>query len=99
MDDNLEAIMSISDKTEGECASSSVADEWGFAEGEETGEHILPFNFDIALSVVEGSEDTIDEEIDDAVKEISGEKAFPCDSCDKICKSKGGLTRHTNAKH
>ena len=91
--------MSISEETEGECGSSLVADEWGFAEGEEAGEHILPFNFDIALSVVEESGDTIDEEIDEAVKEISGEKAFPCDSCEKICKSKGGLTRHMNAKH
>ena len=72
------------------------ADEWGFAE--EAGEHILPFNFDIALSVVKESGDTIDEEIDEAVKEISGEKAFPCDSCEKICKSKEG-TRHMNAKH
>ena len=99
MDDDFEAIVSISEETEGECGSSFVADECGFAEVEETGEHIFPFIFDIALSVVEESGDTIDEEIDDAVKEISGEKAVPCDSCEKICKSKGGLTSHINPKH
>ena len=26
-------------------------------------------------------------------------KHFPCDFCSKICKSKGGLTRHRNSKH
>jgi hypothetical protein len=48
MDDDLEAIVSIPEETEGECTSSSVGEECGFAEGED----ILPFNFDIALSVV-----------------------------------------------
>ena len=99
MDDDLEAIVSIPEETEGEYSPSFVGEEWGFAEGEEAGEDILPFNFGIALSVVEGSEDAMEEEIDDAISEISGEKAFPCDSCEKICKSKGGLTRHINAKH
>ena len=35
----------------------------------------------------------------EAVTEIVGEKTFPCENCDKICKSKAGLTRHVNAKH
>ena len=39
MDDDLEAIVSISEETEGECGSSLVADEWGFAEGEEAGQN------------------------------------------------------------
>jgi hypothetical protein len=26
-------------------------------------------------------------------------KSFPCSQCEKVCKSKGDLTRHTNAKH
>ena len=95
MDDDLEAIVSIPEEIEGECISSLVREECGFAEGED----ILPFNFDIALSVVEGNEDPMEEEIDDAISEISGEKSFPCNSCEKICKSKGGLTRHINAKH
>ena len=99
MDDDLEAIVSFPEETEGECCSSFVAEERGFVEDQGTSEHILPFNFDIALYVIEGSEDMIEEEINDAVNEISGEKAFPCDNCEKICKSKGGLTRHINAKH
>ena len=99
MDDDLEAIVSIPEEMEGECCSRFVAEERGFVEDQGTSEHILPFNFDIALYVIEGSEDMIEEEIDDAVNEISGEKAFPCANCKKICKSKGGLTRHINAKH
>ena len=95
MDDDLGAIVSIPEEIEGECTSSLIREECGFAEGED----ILPFNFDIALSVVEGNEDPMEEEIDDAISEISGEKSFPCNSCEKICKSKGGLTRHINAKH
>ena len=31
--------------------------------------------------------------------EIEGKKSFECEKCGKICKSKGGLTRHTNSKH
>ena len=55
--------MSIPEEIESECTSSLVTEEWKFAEGDD----ILPFNFDIALSVVEGSEGTIEEEIDDAL--------------------------------
>ena len=51
------------------------------------------------MFVVEESQDTMEQEIDDTISEISGEKAFPCASCEKICKSKGGLTRHINSKH
>ena len=51
------------------------------------------------MSVVEGNDEPLEEEIDDGINEIFGEKTFPCNSCEKICKSKGGLTRHINAKH
>ncbi len=30
---------------------------------------------------------------------MEGTKSFPCDQCAKICKSKGGLTRHRRSKH
>lgn len=94
MDDDLEAIVPIPEETEGEYITSFVGEECGFPGGEKTSEDILPFNFDIALSVVEGSEDTMEEEIDDAISEICGEKSFACNCCEKICKSKGELTRH-----
>ena len=68
-------------------------------EHEETCEDVFPYNFEIALSFIDENEAAMEEEIADAVSEISGEKNFPCESCDKICKSKGGLTRHKNAKH
>ena len=43
--------------------------------------------------------DEIEEEFTDALSEIHGEKSFPCSECDKVCKSKSGLTRHVNSKH
>ena len=35
----------------------------------------------------------------EALSEIGGENQFSCNSCDKVCKSKGGLTRQVNSKH
>ena len=46
-----------------------------------------------------GSASEVDQQFIDALVEIEGQKSFPCANCDKICKSKGGLTRHTNSKH
>ena len=57
------------------------------------------FNLNISIAVLESETDEIDAEFQDALVEIEGKKSFPCPSCDKICKSKGGLTKHTNAKH
>ena len=99
MDDDLEAIVSIPWELEGESCSSNVDEELASFEHEETCEDIFSYNFEIALSFIEENEATMEEEVADAVSEISGEKNFPCENCDKICKSKGGLTRHKNAKH
>ena len=30
---------------------------------------------------------------------MEGKKQFPCEYCEKVCKSKGGLTRHSRSKH
>ena len=57
------------------------------------------FNLELSVTVVETEADEIDNEFVDAVTEIEGKKSFPCDKCDKVCKSKGGLTRHKNSKH
>ena len=35
----------------------------------------------------------------EALTEIEGKKSFPFPNCTKVCKSKGGLTKHTNSKH
>ena len=37
--------------------------------------------------------------MNDAVNEIEIRQQHPCPNCEKICKSKGGLTRHIRAKH
>ena len=99
MADDLEAIVSIPCDLEGESCSTNVDEELALLEHEETCEDVFPYNFEIALSFIDENEAAMEEEIADAVSEISGEKTFPCESCDKICKSKGGLTRHKNAKH
>lgn len=57
------------------------------------------FNLLCSVAVVETEATEIDNEFIDAVTEIEGKKSFPCDKCEKVCKSKGGLTRHTNSKH
>ena len=31
--------------------------------------------------------------------QVEGKKQFPCSICDKVCKSKGGLTKHQRSKH
>ena len=57
------------------------------------------FNLNVSIAVLESESDEIDSEFHDALVEIEGEKSFPCPNCDKICKSKGGLKKHTNVKH
>ena len=99
MADDLEAIISIPWDLEGESCSTNVVEELALLEHEETCEDVFPCNFEIALSFIDENKAAMEEEIADAVSEISGEKNFPCEICDKICKSKGGLTRHKNAKH
>ena len=99
MADHLEAIVSIPWDLEGESCSTNVDEALALLEHKETCEDVFPYNFEIALSFIDENEAAMEEEIADAVSKISGEKNFPCESCDKICKSKGGLTRHKNAKH
>ena len=51
------------------------------------------------MFVVEEDEKAVELEFENAASVMAGEKEFPCVNCDKICKSKAGLTRHVNAKH
>ena len=56
-------------------------------------------NLDVTIAVTEAEGEDIEQEFNDALTKIHGEKSFPCAKCDKVCKSKGGLMKHTNAKH
>ena len=56
------------------------------------------YNFDVSVALTEIQSDEIDTEFAEAVAEIDGERVFPC-RCKKVCKSKGGLTRHTRSRH
>ena len=57
------------------------------------------FNLDVSLAILDTEPDEVDAEFLEALTEIEGNKSFPCASCTKVCKSKGGLTRHINSKH
>ncbi len=57
------------------------------------------YNIDVSVAITETETDEVNSEFSDAQSEIDGERSFPCSSCDKVCKSKSGLTRHANSKH
>ena len=57
------------------------------------------YHLDITVALTETESGEVDSEFNDALTEIEGKKSFPCSKCDKVCKSKGGLTKHTNSKH
>lgn len=67
------------------------------AEGASVASDLYHLDFTVALTETESGE--VDSEFIDALTEIEGKKSFPCSVCDKICKSKGGLTKHTNSRH
>ena len=99
MEESLEVIESIPERIDAEIEGSrSVPDELPFVD-EEDDEELLSFHFDIAMAVMDEDEEAIGNVFVEAVTEIVGGKTFPCENCDKICKSKAGLTRHVKAKH
>jgi hypothetical protein len=55
----------------------------------------------VVSSLIEESDLNIELEecVNEGVDECNLTKSFPCGLCSKICKSKGGLTLHTRAKH
>ena len=57
------------------------------------------YHLNIAMDLVDTSDNVFDSELLEAMHEIEGRNVFPCSFCEKICKSKGGLTKHTNSKH
>ena len=57
------------------------------------------YNFDVSVALTEIQSDEIDTEFAEAVAGIDGERVFPCSQCEKVCKSKGGLTTHTRSRH
>ena len=51
------------------------------------------------MAITEIEADEINSEFSYALSEIDGKMSFPYTLCDKVSKSKDGLTRHTNSKH
>ena len=103
MDEDLDAIVSLPEELYEEIGSIDVDEELASPEQEVEEdvfyEHYDEFHFDVAMFVVDEDEEAIELEFEVAVSVMAGEKTFPCVNCDKICKSKAGLTRHVNAKH
>ena len=62
-------------------------------------ENCHEYNMRIVVDIVETDYQEVENEFSDLIVEIEGAKVFPCSKCSKICKSKGGLTKHTNSKH
>lgn len=57
------------------------------------------FHMNIAIDIIENDDVLEENELIEALNEIDGTMAYPCNMCEKICKSKGGLTKHKNSKH
>ena len=53
----------------------------------------------VAIDLIENDDLLVENEFIDALNEIDGLVVYPCNMCEKICKSKGGLTKHKNSKH
>ena len=68
-------------------------------DSESRGDRFTDFNLNLSLDILDTETDEVDTEFVKALTEIEGKKSFPCPNCTKVCKSKGGLTRHTNSKH
>ena len=60
--------------------------------------NVYYMNVTVDFTMAEADNTEVEQQFIDALVEIEGQKAFPCNQCDKICKSKGGLTRHTRSK-
>ena len=57
------------------------------------------FHMSIAIDLIENDDLLVENQFEDALNEIDGLVVYPCDMCEKICKSKGGLTKLKNSKH
>ena len=69
------------------------------SDSESQGDSFTDFNLNLSFDILDTETDEVDSEFLEALNEIEGRKSFPCPNCTKVCKSKGGLTRHTNSKH
>ena len=63
-------------------------------------------DLDVILALIEGNVLEDDPEINEHVTEVVQEVTdvvpavgFPCEQCNKVCKSQRGLTRHKNTEH
>ena len=57
------------------------------------------FHMNIAIDIVENDDLSVENEFINALNETGGLMVYPCNMCNKICKSKGGLTKHKKSKH
>lgn len=55
--------------------------------------------FQQTIELLQIDAEELSDEISHSVEELEGLKQYPCTCCSKVCKSKGGLTRHSRSKH
>ena len=99
MDIDLESIVSVSESMEEESGPIDVPERSASIGEEARAKDYLPFNFNIAMTLIENESGVMEAEFTEAVNEIEGQKRFLCDHYDEVCKFKAGLTRHINSKH
>lgn len=88
MDIDLESILSVSESMEEESGPIDVPERSASIGEEAREEDNLPFHFNIAMALIENESGVMEAEVTEAVNEIEGQNRFPCDRCDKVCKSK-----------
>ena len=94
---NIDDIVAFEVGEPSSSITSIQVDETHECEGSASQTDLYLLDLSVTIAEIEGEE--IEEEFDEALVEIAGVKSFPCEQCDKVCKSKGGLTRHFNSKH
>ncbi|XP_028392704.1 uncharacterized protein LOC114517561 [Dendronephthya gigantea] len=56
-------------------------------------------DFEQTMALLEMDIEEVQSEVEHSLEEVEGKKQFPCNFCEKVCKSKGGLTKHQRSKH
>ena len=82
MDFDFESIPSDSKSMEEESGPIDVPERSVPIEEEARDDENLPFNFNIAMALIENESGVMEAEVTEAVNEIEGQKRFPCDRCD-----------------
>ncbi|CAB4043282.1 PREDICTED: uncharacterized protein LOC107328053 isoform X2, partial [Paramuricea clavata] len=74
-------------------------DSFAFCEGDGAFHSAFEDDFEQTLAMLDMDVEEVMIEVENSHEEVEGNKQFPCEFCEKICKSKGGRTKHQRSKH